>query len=217
MEIKNIKAIHNKELILDMIDEGEHEGQDFKFSISDSRKIARSISAFANNNGGRLLIGVKDNGNIAGIRNEEEFYMVEQAGELYCKPSQSVSMKLYCVEGKYVLLATIAKSEEPVLAQDDNRRWQPYFRIKDENIQVPDIVLRSWKRRKKRTTIEFSEAEQRLLRYVADTELATVVEIATHIHLSTATTEEMVLSLVSIGALEFVYDGSEWKIAVGLD
>ena len=83
MEIKNFRAIHDKEYILELIEEGEHEMQDFKFSISDSRKIARSISAFANHSGGRLLVGVKDNGNIAGIRSEEEFYMIEQAAEMY--------------------------------------------------------------------------------------------------------------------------------------
>ena len=32
-----------------LILEGEHEHQDFKYQISDARKIARSISAFANN------------------------------------------------------------------------------------------------------------------------------------------------------------------------
>ena len=72
MEIKNFRAIHDKEYILELIEEGEHEMQDFKFSISDSRKIARSISAFANHSGGRLLVGVKDNGNIAGIRSEDD-------------------------------------------------------------------------------------------------------------------------------------------------
>lgn len=51
--------------IQDLILEGEHEHQDFKYQITDARKIARSIAAFANNSGGHLLIGVKDNGNIA--------------------------------------------------------------------------------------------------------------------------------------------------------
>ena len=82
MEFKNVKPIHDKELLLEYIDEGEHVGQDFKYAISDSRKIARSISAFANNHGGRLLIGVKDNGAIAGVKSEEEFYMIEQAAQM---------------------------------------------------------------------------------------------------------------------------------------
>ena len=37
--------------IKQLVEEGEHEHQDFKFEISDARKIARSISAFANTGG----------------------------------------------------------------------------------------------------------------------------------------------------------------------
>ena len=50
---KDIKAIRGKYYIQRLIDEGEHEQQDFKFQISDVHKIAHSVSAFANNRGGR--------------------------------------------------------------------------------------------------------------------------------------------------------------------
>ena len=60
--MKDLKAIKGKYFIHRLIQEGEHEHQDFKFQISDARKIARSISAFANNDGGRLLIGVREKG-----------------------------------------------------------------------------------------------------------------------------------------------------------
>lgn len=69
-----------------LITEGEHQRLDFKFEISDARRIARSFAAFANTDGGRLLIGVKDNGAIAGIRSDEEFYMIESAAKVYCRP-----------------------------------------------------------------------------------------------------------------------------------
>jgi len=72
--------IHN------LIEEGEHQQLDFKFEISDSKKIARSLVAFANTDGGKLLVGVKDNGAIAGVRSDEEFHMVEAAAQLYCRP-----------------------------------------------------------------------------------------------------------------------------------
>ena len=62
------KILTDTQYIHKLVAEGEHEHQDFKFEISDARKIARSISAFANTGGGRLLVGVKDNGKIAGIR-----------------------------------------------------------------------------------------------------------------------------------------------------
>ena len=66
-----------------LIEQGEHQQLDFKFEVSDSKKIARTLSAFANTDGGRLLIGVKDNGNISGVRSEEEYYMIEAASKMY--------------------------------------------------------------------------------------------------------------------------------------
>jgi len=60
-----------------LIAQGEHQQLDFKFEISDAAKIARSLVAFANTDGGKLLIGVKDNGVIAGVRSEEEKFMIE--------------------------------------------------------------------------------------------------------------------------------------------
>ena len=44
--------------IEELIAQGEHQQLDFKFEVSDSKKIARTLSAFANTDGGRLLIGV---------------------------------------------------------------------------------------------------------------------------------------------------------------
>ena len=45
--------------IKNLISQGEHQQLDFKYEISDSKKIARSLVAFANTDGGKLLIGVK--------------------------------------------------------------------------------------------------------------------------------------------------------------
>ena len=75
------KDNHIQNLIL----EGEHQMLDFKFEISDSRRIARSLAAFANTDGGRLLVGVKDNGAIAGVRSDEEIHMIQAAAEMYCR------------------------------------------------------------------------------------------------------------------------------------
>ena len=67
----SMKTLTDTEYIHALIAEGEHQQQDFKFEISDARKIAKTLSAFANTNGGKLLIGVKDNGKIAGVRSDE--------------------------------------------------------------------------------------------------------------------------------------------------
>ena len=76
-----------------LIAEGEHQMLDFKFEVSDFRKIARTLVAFSNTDGGRLLVGVKDNGTIAGVRSEEEYFMIEGAARIYCKPEVHFKVK----------------------------------------------------------------------------------------------------------------------------
>lgn len=95
-----MKALTDTQYIQQLVSEGEHCHQDFKFEISDARKIARSLSAFANTEGGRLLVGVKDNGKIAGIRSEEEIYMIEAAATLYCRPAVDLKTQATTWKGK---------------------------------------------------------------------------------------------------------------------
>ena len=129
-----------------LISEGEHVRQDFKFEISDSRKIARSLSAFANTEGGRLLIGVKDNGRIAGVRSEEEMYMVEAAAQVYCTPAVEVDMRVYRPEGRSVLVASVGPAvRKPVLVKEEDGRRLAYVRIADENILASPVHIGVWR------------------------------------------------------------------------
>jgi predicted HTH transcriptional regulator len=130
-----------------LIRQGEHQTQDFKYCISDSRKIARSLVAFANTDGGRLLVGVKDNGRIAGVRSEEEYYMVESAAKMYSKPAIEFTTRQHLVEGKTVLEVIVEpSSEKPHFASDDEGKWWAYFRKDDENRLANKIMIEVWKR-----------------------------------------------------------------------
>lgn len=147
--MKDLTPLKGKYYIEDLVAQGEHEQQDFKFLISDARKIARSISAFANHDGGRLLIGVKDNGVLAGVRNEEDIYVVEEAASRYCDPPQQIDFSAFNVgAGTLVIRASIAKADRrPVLAQDTDRLWKAYYRIADENIVAHPLMVKAWKMR----------------------------------------------------------------------
>ena len=81
----------DKRYIRSLINEGEHQQQDFKYRVSDAMKLAKSVSAFANTDGGRLLIGVRDDGHMSGVRDEEEIYMMHQAAYRYCRPQASIN------------------------------------------------------------------------------------------------------------------------------
>lgn len=135
-----MKMQRGTDYIYQLIKQGEHQQQDFKFEISDARKIAKSLSAFSNTDGGRLLVGVKDNGKIAGVRSEEEIYMIEAAAKLYSKPEIHCNMHLYEIEGHQVLEVVIPKGESaPYYAKDENNHYKAYIRIKDENILATPV------------------------------------------------------------------------------
>jgi hypothetical protein len=163
--------------IRSLIAEGEHQQLDFKFEISDARKIARTLSAFSNTDGGRLLIGVKDNGRISGVRSDEEYYMVESAASLYCKPEVAFKTWTHQLEGKSVLEIYIPPAEHrPVYARDHDQRWLAYVRVADENILANIIQLELWKdeRTERGKLLEYTRNEEFLLNYLARTRGATL-------------------------------------------
>lgn len=215
--MKDIKAIKGKYYINRLIAEGEHEHQDFKFAITDAAKIAHSISAFANNDGGRLLVGVKDNGNIAGIRSEEDIFVIEQAAQMYCKPPQQVDVTAFvCEGGAIVLKAEITKaSRRPVYSKDTKGRLRAYYRVKDENIVAHPVMLKSWERMNSEedTVFSLTEAESSLLAYLEERVMTTIEDYMLAAHISRAVAEDIVTRLVSSGILEFRYNGTEFKIA----
>ena len=154
-----------------LIAQGEHQQQDFKYEISDARKIARTLSAFANTDGGRLLIGVKDNGKIAGVRSDEEIYMVEAAAALYCVPPVECHMSVHRVEGRGVVIAEVEPSEgRPVRAQLDDGKLCAFMRIADENIVASPVQMALWREadRDYGTLMSFTEREQLLLKLLSD-------------------------------------------------
>lgn len=112
---------------------GENEQLDFKQTIADAYKIAKTISAFANANGGRLLIGVKDNKSICGIKTDEEKYMIDMAATMYCKPAVAIEYIEHEIEKKTILECIVIESEtKPVFALDIEKKWTIYCRENDK-------------------------------------------------------------------------------------
>jgi hypothetical protein len=163
--------IHN------LIAEGEHQKLDFKFEISDARRIARTLVAFANTDGGRLLIGVKDNGAIAGVRSDEEYYMLEGAAKMYCKPPVEFESKEWTINGKTVLEIIIPKSKtRPHAAEHKDGKWMVYIRVGDQNLLANRVLLKVWELegKPKGVFLQFTESEKLLLEYLEKNPMITL-------------------------------------------
>ena len=146
----------DKRYIQRLISEGEHQQQDFKYKVEDTVKLAKSVSAFANTDGGRLLIGVRDDGHMSGVRDEEEIYMMHQAAYRYCRPQASIKFDTYHVmpqettgggrKMRTIVVATVPPSDRrPVCAIGNDGRQRAYIRIADENIVASPVHLAIWR------------------------------------------------------------------------
>lgn len=208
-----MKTLTDTQYIRQLVSEGEHSQQDFKFEISDVRKIARSLSAFANTKGGRLLVGVKDNGKIAGIRSEEEIYMIEAAATMYCQPQVELETRTYIVEGKTILEIRIGEaSSKPVYALDEEKKTWAYIRIKDENILASPVHLKVWQHIKKPegTLVEFTVREQRLLDVLREKEEISLNQCCRLCKLNRMIASELLADFIRFGLVEPVFSGHKF-------
>ena len=189
-----------------LIKEGEHQMLDFKFEISDSKKIARTLVAFANTDGGRLLIGVKDNGNISGIRSEEEKYMIQTAAESFCQPEVKFEAKEWNVNGKTVLEVIVPKSNyHKHRAPDHNDSYKVYTRVKDQNILADAILLKIWKyqNNKQNIRVTFSDAEMFLLKYLNENEKITIKEFVQKAEINRREAERILVNFTLINMVKY--------------
>jgi predicted HTH transcriptional regulator len=191
--------------IINLIKQGEHQTLDFKHSITDSKKIARAISAFANTNGGILLIGVKDNGSIVGVDSEEEYYMIEAAAQMYCKPEIPFTIAKWNINGKTVLEVGIKSGKKkPYKAPDKNGDYKAFVRFKDENIVATPIQLKIWKTDRHRHSIrlELSEREQALFDHFKANPKITVGQFSRIAFISRVDAENTLVSLTILGLVQ---------------
>lgn len=202
-----MKQTAETDYIQQLISEGEHVHQDFKFAISDARKIARSLSAFANTEGGRLLVGVKDNGRIAGIRSEEEIYMIEAAATMYCRPPVITENRVFRVEGKDVLEVEVKECAcKPVLAVDEEGKAWAYVRIANENILASPVHLRIWNHEKKdEVVMTYTDREKRLLEVLGSQGLLTLGRCSRLARLPRPEVCQLLADFIRFGLVEQVF------------
>lgn len=120
-----------------IIYKGEGENVDFKQTIKEPFKIAKTITSFANTKGGKILVGVRDDKTIVGVDPEEEKYILETAADFFCDPP----VKLHFEEiedeedEKIVLVVNIEESKDkPHYIKNKNEERMAYIRQHDKSL-----------------------------------------------------------------------------------
>ena len=156
-----------------LVRRGENEVQEFKRKVAFPEKIVREAVAFANSKGGRLFIGVDNDGSIPGLKfAEEEAYALENALKKYCRPPIPYHTETIAIsEKKAILSFHISEStKKPHYVIDDfkTKQGKAYVRVEDRSVQASKEVREILRRNRKEKDIRFQygEKEQILMRYL---------------------------------------------------
>lgn len=177
---------------------GEGQHLDFKFRVDDQKKIARTLSAFANSGGGVLLIGVKDSGKVVGVNPEEEYYMIEGAATLYCKPEVSFTSRTW-QEGHYLVLEIdVAASDLKHRSPDEDGKWRHFVRVDDHTLRGNKILERVWNLQLKGLDrpVHFDDATRSLIDIIRQEGESTISKIYRRSDLKMSEVDRILASLV---------------------
>jgi len=190
--------------IYDLIKQGEHRTLDFKKQITDPAKIARTIVSFANSLGGSIIIGIDDEGEIAGIDVNEERFMMIKAARHYCDPVIFLHFAVLIARGRQILSVKIKKGKhQNHLAKDEKGNWIPYVRVADQSIIAPGFNVDDFDDKHNRNPIPIlAEKKMGLVNYLEEYESITVKEYMQMMDISYNTAMRSLQGLVKNGVLE---------------
>jgi ATP-dependent DNA helicase RecG len=100
------------EELLEIISLGEDSQNQFKVSVESPDSLAVEICAFGNTNGGNLVIGVNDKGEIVGIPDEKIAslnQLISNVSSQNIKPPLFVETKLFRIDSKRIMLLKVPR------------------------------------------------------------------------------------------------------------
>ena len=127
----------------ELIARGEGEELEFKKKTTHPTRISRTLASVANTRGGRVLVGVDDDGRIVGVRDaEEEIFVLRDAAAHYVDPPLELRFReIEQDSGMVVIVVTVPESlHKPHRAQVAPGDWRGYVRVRDESVQTSGLT-----------------------------------------------------------------------------
>lgn len=191
--------------------QGECSTLEFKKKANYPEKIVKELVAFANSSGGKLLLGVDDNGELSGSREiEGEAFIVEKAISELIRPKLNYTLDyIQLTEKKGIAIFNIPESiKKPHFVKENQqtRKGTAYVRVKDESMQASREMREIMQRRLRNKDIQFTfgEKEKALLSHLADHHEVTLLEFAKLVGVPKFIASRTLIKLVLANILEII-------------
>lgn len=184
MMVDYTMAPHSKldlRALKELVRHGENKFVEFKLKTNHPEKIVREMVAFANTDGGRLIVGIGDDKSIKGLKfPDEDEYILQKAIEKYIYPAIDYDIERLIVEGeREVLVYNIQKSPfKPHYVDLDGNleNRKAYVRVADRSVQASKEMREILKGERKSLNIciKYGDKERVLMQYLAEHPTITV-------------------------------------------
>lgn len=197
---------------------GEGEHLEFKRRVPDGPRIAREVIALANSGGGRLLLGVGDDGRIEGLQYAaEEAFALRHGLERYCRPPVEYETERVATEDRRDVIVVIvpeSRSKPHVLVNEIEGEaggdGVAYVRVGEMSVEAsPESVALMKDDDPAGVTFEFGKKEQLLMRYLEDYARITVSQFARLAGISEGQASKTLLALAKADVLQLQPDRRE--------
>lgn len=120
--------------ILNIIKQGENKTTEFKVELPTGKSIPKAVVAFSNTGGGKIIIGVADNGDIIGLKPDVDLMKMQDriASIIFdnCSPNIIPDIYIENVEGKTILIVEVYRGNIlPYYLKQDGKNDGVYIRI----------------------------------------------------------------------------------------
>lgn len=145
--------------LMEQIQKGENKTLEFKEVFPKNESIAKTIIAFSNTSGGKLIVGVNDAREIIGIDDSLVFEMQDKVASIIadnCSPG--ILPEIYCVniQGKLVLVIEVFRGNlKPYFLKSRGKADGTYIRIGATNRTADQETIAELERQKR--NISFDE------------------------------------------------------------
>ncbi|QCT94630.1 ATP-dependent DNA helicase [Caminibacter mediatlanticus TB-2] len=138
--------------ILEEIKKGENKRLELKEKLPSNEKLAKTIIAFSNTRGGKLVIGVNDNREIVGVDEDKIFEYEEKISSIIndlCYPTILPEIYAQNINGKVVLVVEVFRgSLLPYYLKNKGKLEGTYIRVGSTNRLADEVMIAELQRQR---------------------------------------------------------------------